>query len=83
MLTLVYFEDCPNAPKMISQLLEIGMDFEMIDQNSLSPGHPLKKYSSPTLPRDNCVVVGAAMDGEGGCSFGIPSSAKDLAELLK
>ncbi len=83
MLKLVYFDGCPNAPAIIAQLREIGAEFEIIDQNSLPPGDPLRMYSSPTLLQDDRIIVGSEVDGNGGCSFRVPSSTEDLAELLR
>lgn len=81
---LVYFEGCPNSEKLKSNLEEVGLtSFELIEQGSLEPGHPLKKYASPSLLRDGELLVGALTgSSEGGCSLCLPS-VEELKILLE
>lgn len=71
-IKFVYFDGCPNAQKVMNILVGLGVEFEKIEQTSLSDGDQFKNYSSPTVIADDKIVFGAEADG-GGCSLNLPT----------
>jgi hypothetical protein len=53
--------------------LDLGVEFEKIEQTSLLDGSEFKNYSSPTVIADNEIVFGIKADG-GGCSLNLPTA---------
>lgn len=82
MLTLITFEGCPNASRIVSLLEDLGVTFDRIDQTRLPPGHPFQLYSSPTLLSEGTILFGSRVDGEGGCSLALPSD-DEIRALLR
>lgn len=81
MLRLVYFEECPNAPKAADLLRSIGEDFERINQDKLPLGDPYRDYASPTLLCHDRIVFGAKISGSGSCTLNLPTT-EELKEIL-
>jgi len=77
---LVYFKDCPNYPPFTELLNQLGVQFESVCQDDLEAGNPLKGYSSPTLIKDDDIVIGSKANG-GGCSISLPS-LEELKNLI-
>jgi hypothetical protein len=75
-LTLIYFEGCPNSDEAKKRLIEAGVSFRVVIQDTLSPLHPFKRYSSPTLLRGNELLFGTKTGVDGGCSISMPSGAE-------
>lgn len=71
-IEFVYFDGCPNAEAICSMLIELKVDFEKIEQNSLPKGSKFKNYSSPTVMVDGEIIFGSRAEG-GGCSLNIPT----------
>jgi len=73
-IKFIYFEGCPNAGKVRKLLQKAGVDFSEILQDDLSPEHPLKNYSSPTILKGEKIILGSEITGQGGgCSLNIIS----------
>ena len=81
---LVYFEGCPNANKVRTLLTQIGVAFDEVMLDNLPENHPLKAYASPTVLRDNRVILGAKTGhNSGACSLDIPSLDEFKARLTR
>ena len=74
-LTLIYFLGCPNSEKAKALLVDAGATFKEIIQDNLTPSHPLKRFSSPTLLRGRDILFGTETGVDGGCSLSIPNAA--------
>ena len=72
-IKFVYFDGCPNAQKVLNILMDLGVEFEEIEQTSLPDGNEFKNYSSPTVIVDDKIVFGAEAEG-GGCSLNLPTA---------
>lgn len=71
---LIYFEGCPNADKVRRNLTEAGIEFSLVRQDDLPTDDPMRRYSSPSILKDDQVMFGAMTDaGGGGCSLDLPS----------
>ena len=82
-LKLVYFEGCPNTERAKQSLKRLGHPFELVRQDDLPQGHPLRGYTSPTVLSGDRVVFGAQSGhAAGGCSLGVPS-ADELSRALE
>jgi len=81
-IKFIYFEGCPNAQNILSILLELDVDFERIEQNSLPDGNAFKNYSSPTVIADEQIIFGSEADG-GGCSLNLPSIEFFKSKLVR
>lgn len=68
-IKLIYFDGCPNAKHARAALLTAGAyDFEVIKQNELAEDHRFKRYSSPTILKDEQIIFGSD-SGNASCSF--------------
>ena len=82
-IKLIYFLDCPNFPIVKNILLDMGLIFEEVEQNSLPNNQPLKLLTSPSILKDDKLVFGQRTDSAiGGCSLNLPQKA-DLIDRLK
>ena len=73
-IQLIYFKGCPNYEPAKSLLLQSGYDFEEIDQGELSDNHPLKHYTSPTILKNETLIISEKMSSSiGGCSTQLPN----------
>jgi len=77
----IYFEGCPNADKTRKALKAVNVDFDEVEQTSQPEGSPYKNYSSPTILKDNEIVIGSKTGDGGGCSLEVPT-ADDLKQKL-
>lgn len=70
-LQLLFFEDCPNLPILISILSEEGITaYEKIDLEKLPENHALRSFSSPTLLLDGELIFGGKTSNQSlSCSF--------------
>lgn len=69
-LKLIYFKGCPNARHARAVLLQTGLNFEVIIQDELPLGDKLLQFSSPTIIRDNEILLGQKLsEGSSACSF--------------
>ena len=73
-LKLIYFEGCPNAKLAREQLILSKHTFEEVNQDELLPGHPMKRYSSPSILLGDTLLFGSVIEGEGGCTLELPSA---------
>jgi glutaredoxin len=72
-IKLVYFRGCPNYKSVKKLLTRIGVSFDEINQDDLSDGHPLKRFTSPTILKNEKLIFGEKIsDASGGCSIRIP-----------
>ena len=78
--TLIYFSGCPNVEAARNALLEMNEPFDEINQDQLSPGDPLLKYTSPTVLLNGDIIFGASTDGE---SRGCSAEKVDIRALLE
>ena len=79
-IKLIYFVGCPNYEAARTLLLNSGYDFEEVNQSDLPENHPSKHYSSPTILKNEKLIIGEKMDSlAGGCSIKLP----DDVELRK
>lgn len=80
-LSLLYFEGCPTYPELKKELDQRGVPYREIDLESLNDGHPLKKYSSPTLLFRDEILFGTALNSASmSCSYASPEDLKTAAE---
>ncbi|MFG1485606.1 glutathione S-transferase N-terminal domain-containing protein [Halobacteriovorax sp. RZ-1] len=80
-IKFIYFDGCPNAQKIMNILSELNIDFEKIEQTSLTDGNQFKNYSSPTVIVDEEIIFGSQADG-GGCSLNLPTTEFFKSKLL-
>ena len=74
---LLYFQGCPNAEKLRTNLKDVGVTFEEVVQDLLPEEHPFRSYSSPSVLHNNEIIFGIAVSGSGGgCTVGAPSPEK-------
>jgi hypothetical protein len=72
-IKLIYFSGCPNYEMAKHLLINSGYDFETVNQNDLSESHPFKRYTSPTILKNENLVIGEKTDSPlGGCSTQMP-----------
>ncbi|MBC8286183.1 MAG: hypothetical protein H8E42_01780 [Nitrospinae bacterium] len=82
-IKLIYFSGCPNYVAVKKLLLNLGCDFEEINQSKLPEKHPLKCYTSPAILKNGELIIGEKMDSiAGGCTIQLPSE-EDFARSLK
>ena len=68
-IKLIYFDGCPNAKHARAALLTAGTyDFEVVKQNELAEDHHFKRYSSPTILKNEQIIFGSE-SGNASCSF--------------
>lgn len=79
-IKLIFFEGCPNAERVRQALKESAVEFIELDQNTLDDKDDYKNYASPTVIKNDEVILGGKADG-GGCLLGIPSSG-ELNEMF-
>lgn len=80
---LIYFEGCPEAVKAKEALIKAGIsDFEIILQDQLSETDEYKRYTSPTILKDDVIIFGYKMDKHSSCTFDY-KTFYELDELLK
>lgn len=80
-LALVYFDGCPNAPRMREALLQTGHAFEEVRQNQLDATDPRRKLTSPAILRNGNLLFGAPASAQGGCTLVIPTSDEINSKL--
>lgn len=86
-LILIFFPGCPSYPQVKSALDEIGVSYELVNQDLLTRDSKFLSYSSPTVlfddRGDSRIIFGARTDANSrGCSFSSLSSG-DLVKLLR
>ena len=57
-IKLVYFRGCPNYKSVKKLLTRIGVSFDEINQDDLSDGHPLKRFTSLTILKNEKLIFG-------------------------
>ncbi len=81
-IKLIYFKDCPNYEAAKNLLLRVDCDFEEINQSELPEYHLLKHYTSPTILKNEKIIIGEKIDSLiGGCSIRLPSAAELKMDL--
>jgi hypothetical protein len=82
-ITLITFQECPNAEAVRAVLRDLNVTFEDVKQDNLPGDHPYQGYSSPSVLAGEQVVIGAKLDpGASGCSVGVPTQ-QELEALLR
>jgi hypothetical protein len=72
--TLIYFNGCPNHEPAKDLLVQAGIDFVEVCQDTIDDSDSLKGYSSPTLLMGDRIIFGSKVPGSGGgCSWKLPS----------
>ncbi len=71
-IKLIFFEGCPNAERVRQALQESGVEFIELDQNTLDGKDNYKNYASPTVIKNDKVILGGNANGWG-CTLGIPT----------
>lgn len=67
---LIYFEGCLNAKAAKEALRALGVEFDSIVQDNIPKDSPYQSYTSPTILKDNQIILGRRTDGKGGgCSM--------------
>ncbi len=72
-IKLIFFEGCPNAERVRQALQESEIEFVELDQNILDGKDDYNNYTSPTVIKNDKVILGGEANG-GGCSLGIPTT---------
>lgn len=81
-LTLLYFDGCPKASTARKTLIDSGLKYKEVRQDSLHSSDPLKSYSSPTILNGGEILFGIKTGPDGGCSLEVPT-AMQLREKLE
>ena len=82
-LSLIYASSCPNYEPIRQMLKEIGLAFMEINQDRLHEGYFGKNFSSPTLLKDNDIIIfGRETDSsEGACTTNLPDK-EELRNII-
>ena len=82
-LSLIYTSSCPNYEPIRQMLKEIGLAFMEINQDRLHEGHFGKNFSSPTLLKDNDIIIfgGETDSSEGACTTNLPDK-EELRNII-
>ena len=82
-LSLIYTSSCPNYEPIRQMLKEIGLAFMEINQDHLHEGSSGKNFSSPTLLKDNDIIIfGGEIDSsEGACTTNLPDK-EELRNII-
>jgi len=82
-IKLIYFAGCPNYKSVKNILEHIGVSFDEINQDDLANGHPFKRFTSPTIIKNDKLIFGERVsEMGGGCSIHIPERW-ELEQKLK
>jgi len=82
-LRLIYFDGCPNTPRLRQFLDENHIPYEEVLQDDLSEGDPLLAYSSPALLRGSELLYGTRLaPGVSSCTME-PLNTIELLQRLK
>ena len=82
-LSLIYTSSCPNYEPIRQMLKEIGLAFMEINQDHLHEGSSGKNFSSPTLLKDNDIIIfgGKTDSSEGACTTNLPDK-EELRNII-
>ena len=82
-LSLIYTSSCPNYEPIRQMLKEIGLAFMEINQDHLHEGSSGKNFSSPTLLKDNDIIIfgGETDSSEGACTTNLPDK-EELRNII-
>ena len=82
-LSLIYASSCPNYEPIRQMLKEIGLAFIEINQDRLHEGYFGKNFSSPTLLKDNDIIIfgGETDSSEGACTTNLPDK-EELRNII-
>jgi len=82
-LSLIYTSSCPNYEPIRQMLKEIGLAFMEINQDRLHEGYFGKNFSSPTLLKDNDIIIfgGETDSSEGACTTNLPDK-EELRNII-
>jgi len=82
-LSLMYTSSCPNYEPIRQMLKEIGLAFVEINQDHLHEGSSGKNFSSPTLLKDNDIIIfgGETDSSEGACTTNLPDK-EELRNII-
>ena len=82
-LSLIYASSCPNYNPIRQMLEQIGLAFIEINQDQLHEGSSGKNFSSPTLLKDNDIIIfgGKTDSSEGACTTNLPDK-EELRNII-
>ena len=82
-LSLIYTSSCPNYKPIRQILEEIGLAFIEINQDHLHKESSGKNFSSPTLLKDNDIIIfgGETDSSEGACTTNLPDK-EELRNII-
>ena len=82
-LSLIYASSRPNYKPIRHMLEEIGLAFIEINQDQLHEGSSGKNFSSPTLLKDNDIIIfgGETDSSEGACATNLPDK-EELRNII-